>query len=75
MEKLAKEEALLEYLEDLVILTDRASQERVGAGIVWQLPYRADLYQYRILLGEGKEAIDIELYTIKEGLLVAQGGA
>ena len=41
---------------------------------MWQLPYRADLYQYGIPLGEGKEALDIELYTIKEGLLVAKGG-
>ena len=70
MEKLAKEEALLEYLEDLVIFTDGASQDRAGAGIVWQLPYRADLYQHGIPLGEGKEALDAELYAIKEGLLV-----
>ena len=41
--KVTKEEALLEYLEDLVIFTDRANQERAGAGLVWQLPYRADI--------------------------------
>ena len=41
--KAAKEKALLEYLEDLVIFIDRANQERVGAGLVWQLPYRADI--------------------------------
>ena len=39
----AREEALLEYPEDLVIFTDGASQEKAGAGLVWQLPYRADL--------------------------------
>ena len=71
-EKLAKEEALLEYPEDLVIFTDGASQHKAGAGLVWQLPYRADLYQRSIPLGEGKEALDAELYAIKEGLLVAK---
>ena len=71
-EELAKEEALLEYPEDLVIFTDGANKERAGAGLVWQLPYRADLHQRSIPLGEGKEALDAELYAIKEGLLIAQ---
>jgi hypothetical protein len=71
-EELAKEEALLEYPEDLVIFTDGANQEKAGAGLVWQLPYRADLHQRSIPLGEGKEALDAELYAIKEGLLIAQ---
>jgi hypothetical protein len=70
--KKAKDEALLEYLEDLVIFTDGAKQERAGAGLVWQLPYRADLFQRSILLGEGKEALDAELYAIKEALLLAK---
>ena len=33
-EELAKEEVLLEYLEDLVIFTDRVNKERVGVGLV-----------------------------------------
>jgi ribonuclease HI len=70
--KKAKDEALLEYPEDLVIFTDGAKQERAGAGLVWQLPYRADLFQRSIPLGEGKEALDAELYAIKEALLLAK---
>ena len=62
---------MLEYLKDLVIFTDRANKERIGVGLVWQLPYRADLHQRSIPLGEGKEALDAELYAIKEGLLIA----
>ena len=32
--------------------------------------YRADLHQRSIPLGEGKEALDPELYAIKKGLLI-----
>ena len=70
--KLAKREALLEYPEDLVIFTDRVRQERAGAGLVWQPLYRADLFQRRIPLGEGKEALNAELFAIKKVLLLAK---
>ena len=73
--EILKREALLEYLEDVVIFTDRVKQggggqERVGAGLVWQPPYRADLFQRWFPLGVGKEVLDTELYTLREALLL-----
>jgi len=51
---------------------DGSRQERAGAGLVWQLPYRAELFQRSIPLGEGKEALDAELHAIKEAILLAK---
>jgi ribonuclease HI len=70
---LAKEDALKEYPKDLVLFTDGAKdKEFAAAGVAWRNQHSLSFKKRRLPLGRGKEALDAELYAIREALLIAE---
>lgn len=70
---LAKEDALRVYPEDLVLFSDGAKdREFASAGVAWKKQQATTFRTRGITLGRGKEALDAELYAIREALLIAR---